>query len=301
MIIDLPKTTTAIINAELVRSRKENGVITLGRVMTLVVDTTGGDAEAAIATANEASREHPCRIIVLVPRSDNPDLDAQIRVGGDAGASEVVVLHVPHEALEHADTLVMPLLLPDAPIVAWWPSVVPLNPSATRIGAMAQRRITDTKFAADPGDVLCALSRGYRPGDTDLAWSRITRWRALLAAALDQVSTADVTKARISGDVNSPSILLFGSWLRSRLGCEFEAHYDPQATGLVSVELETTAGTIAIHRPDGLNATLIQPEQPPHVLTLPSRSLGDCLAEELRRMDDDPVYGEALEGTVKCL
>ncbi len=67
MIISLPGTTTVEINNRLVESRKEGGVITLGRVMTLVIDATGADAEDAIATANVASREHPCRIIVLSP------------------------------------------------------------------------------------------------------------------------------------------------------------------------------------------------------------------------------------------
>lgn len=300
MIINLPQTTTARINAELVRLRKEGGVVTLGRVMTLVIDATDADAEDAIRTANVASREHPCRIVVVVPRDGGTQLDAQIRVGGDAGASEVVVLTVPAEAMDHADTLVTPLLLPDAPIVAWWPAVVPLVPAATSIGAMAQRRITDTKGAGNPAAVLCALSDGYRPGDTDLAWSRVTRWRALLASALEQVDDKTVTKARIVGDVNSPSILLFGAWLRTTLGCTFEAGYDPQATGLVSVTLETSAGEIGIFRPDGFNATLAQPGQPDHVIALPSRSLGECLAEELRRMDDDPVYGEALGGVVHC-
>ncbi len=300
MILDLPGTSTVDINAELLRLRKEGGVITLGRVMTLVIDASDADAEEAISTANVASREHPCRIVVLSPQESSRVLDAQIRVGGDAGASEVVVLRPPLAAMEHADTLVTPLLLPDAPIVAWWPAIVPLAPSSTGLGAMAQRRITDTKGAGNPASVLCALSDGYRAGDTDLAWSRVTRWRALLASALEQVSDRRVTMARVHGDVNSPSILLLGAWLRRTLGCEFEATYDPEATGLVSVCLDTPAGEIGIRRPDGLNATLSQPGQPDHIITLPSRSLSECLAEELRRMDDDPVYGEALHEVVHC-
>lgn len=300
MILDLPNTTTVAINSQLLKLRKEGGVVTLGRVMTLVIDATDADADEAIRTANVASREHPCRIIVLSPHDDPDRLDGQIRVGGDAGASEVIVLHPPLSAMDHAGTLVTPLLLPDAPIVAWWPSVVPLVPSATGIGAMAQRRITDVKGASNPPALLCSLSDAYRPGDTDLAWARVTRWRALLASALEQVSDQKVTKARVHGDVNSPSILLLGAWLRGALGCEFEATYDPDATGLVSVCLDTPSGVIMVSRPDGLNATLTQPGQPPHVITLPSRSQGECLAEELRRMDSDPVYGEALRQIAHC-
>ncbi|MGO1289348.1 MAG: glucose-6-phosphate dehydrogenase assembly protein OpcA, partial [Cellulosimicrobium funkei] len=119
MIIDLPDTTTNAVNKRLVRLRDEGGAIALGRVLTLVVIARESDVETSIEAANDASREHPCRVIVVAPsgRSATPHLDAQIRVGGDAGASEVVVLRTAGPLLEHADTLVMPLLLPDAPIV----------------------------------------------------------------------------------------------------------------------------------------------------------------------------------------
>lgn len=295
MIISLPDTTTSQINGALVDSRKEGGVVTLGRVMTLVIDATGADAEDAIATANVASREHPCRIIVISPGTAEGDrLDAEIRVGGDAGASEVVVLRPSGEQIHHEDTLVTPLLLPDAPIVVWWPAGVPTDTSRTGLGQMAQRRITDTKGEAAPAETLRCLERCYRAGDTDLAWTRVTSWRALLASALDQVDDQQVTRARIHGDTNSPSILLLGAWLRDRLGCEIEATYDDRVAGLQHIVLETPSGEIGIFRPDGHNATLTQPGQPDHVMALPARSLGECLAEELRRLDDDEVYGEVL-------
>ncbi|WP_061965967.1 glucose-6-phosphate dehydrogenase assembly protein OpcA [Demequina aurantiaca] len=295
MIIPLPHTTTGEINRQIIDSRKEGGAFALGRVMTLVIDATGANADYAIDTANVASREHPCRIIVMAPQDgDENRLDAEIRVGGDAGASEVIVLRPSGEQVNHADTLVTPLLLPDAPIVAWWPAGVPANASETGIGKMAQRRITDTKGEDNPGDTLCTLSANYRHGDTDLAWTRVTRWRALLAAALEQVADRAVSKARIHGDTNSASILLLGAWLQRNLDCEIELTYDDKVAGIQHIVLETPSGEIGIFRPDGHNATLTQPGQPEHVIALPARNLGDCLAEELRRLDADLVYGEVL-------
>lgn len=296
MIISMPSTTTGEINRKILDARKEGGVITLGRVMTLVIDATGADADYAIDTANVASREHPCRIIVIAPQDGDEDrLDAEIRVGGDAGASEVIVLRPSGEQVNHADTLITPLLLPDAPIVAWWPASVPPHASQTGLGKMAQRRITDTKGEDSPGDTLCQLAANYRSGDTDMAWTRVTRWRALLAAALEQVPDRNVTKARIHGDTNSASILLLGAWLQLNLGCEIELSYDDKVAGIQHIVLETAAGEISISRPDGHNATLQQPGQPEHVIALPARTLGDCLAEELRRLDADPVYGDVLK------
>ncbi|WP_084103882.1 glucose-6-phosphate dehydrogenase assembly protein OpcA [Demequina sp. NBRC 110056] len=296
MIITLPKTTVSEINKALVNARKEGGVVSLSRVMTLVIDATDADPEDAIETANVASREHPCRIIVVAPAEQGDDcLDAELRVGGDAGASEVVVLRPSGEQTAHSDTLVTPLLLPDAPIVAWWPAGVPVNAAGTGIGTMAVRRIVDSKGDPEPGAVLARMAADYAPGDTDLAWTRVTRWRALLAAALEQVEDRRVTRARLHGDTGSPSILLLGAWLQNTLGCEIEDSYDDSVRGLQSITLETPSGEIGIFRPDGHNATLTQPGQPDHTIALPARSLGDCLAEELRRLDDDPVYGEALE------
>ena len=87
--------------------------------------------EEVIEAANDASREHPMRVIVLmIGNGDEPDsrLDAQIRVGGDAGASEVITLHAHGEAGgSNLESLVTGLLLPDAPVVVWWPNKTPEN------------------------------------------------------------------------------------------------------------------------------------------------------------------------------
>ncbi|MFZ2512281.1 MAG: glucose-6-phosphate dehydrogenase assembly protein OpcA, partial [Gordonia sp. (in: high G+C Gram-positive bacteria)] len=109
MIIDLPDTTTRDISKKLVSMRKSGGEVTVGRVLTLIIDTDPGEAaEEAMRASNEASREHPCRIVVVI-RADPSGptrLDAQIRVGGDAGASEVVVLTLVGELTEHAHAVV---------------------------------------------------------------------------------------------------------------------------------------------------------------------------------------------------
>ncbi|MBN9374176.1 MAG: glucose-6-phosphate dehydrogenase assembly protein OpcA, partial [Cellulomonas sp.] len=156
MIIDLPDTTTRDLNKRLVEERDEGGVVALGRVLTLVIDVGQHDPEEAIDAANAASREHPCRIIVLSTIDERSDshLAAQIRLGGDAGASEVVVLYPAGELQQHLDTLVTPLLLPDAPIVVWWPFEVPDDPAEHPIGRMGVRRITDTTQCSSPTSAL---------------------------------------------------------------------------------------------------------------------------------------------------
>ena len=68
MIVDLPDTTTNDLNKKITSLREEGGAITLGRVLTLVIAPDCEDlVEFSIDAAVSASREHPCRIIVVVP------------------------------------------------------------------------------------------------------------------------------------------------------------------------------------------------------------------------------------------
>jgi glucose-6-phosphate dehydrogenase assembly protein OpcA len=297
VIIDLPSTTTNEVNKRLVKLRDEGGAVALGRVLTLVVDVGTEDVEEAIEAANDASREHPCRVIVIAQSpggGTEGQLHAQIRLGGDAGASEVIVLRPSAQLIPYADTLVMPLLLPDAPIVTWWPYEPPADPAHHPLGRMAQRRITDSTTCASPQSVLRRLSGVHRPGDTDLAWTRITLWRGLLAAALDQPPYEAVTKVIVSGETTHPSVDLLAAWLAKDLECDVEVERLDDAKAITCVRLQRRSGDIVLDRPDGKTAALRQPEQPEHRIALPIRQLRECLAEELRRLDPDEVYAETL-------
>ncbi|GAB3285896.1 glucose-6-phosphate dehydrogenase assembly protein OpcA [Sinomonas notoginsengisoli] len=296
MIIDLPNTTTSKISKEITNLRHRGGVVALGRVLTLVVITRHGFEEEAIEAANEASREHPCRIIVLVDSGrDSADrIDGQIRVGGDAGASEVIVLRGYGRLAEESESLVAALLLPDAPIVAWWPHGAPDNASATSVGCIAHRRITDSGNEPDPVAALFHLRETYRPGDTDLAWTRLTNWRIQLASALDQVAWSPITAITVEGASDSPSTVLLAAWLGLDLDAPVTIVADPVGTGIRRVRLQRAAGDVQLYRPGLTVAELTQPNQPAQRIALPRRSLQDCLAEELRRLDPDEVFGEVL-------
>ncbi|MEO6531914.1 MAG: glucose-6-phosphate dehydrogenase assembly protein OpcA [Specibacter sp.] len=296
MIDDLPDTTTSKITKRIVKLREQGGVTALGRVLTLVVATTAGLEEEAIEAANDASREHPCRIIVLVDAGAGAPtrLDAQIRVGGDAGASEVIVLYGYGELAGESESLIAALLLPDAPIVAWWPHGAPKNASETSIGRIAHRRITDSANETDPQAALKNICRTYTSGDTDLAWTRLTNWRIQLAAVLDQAGSNPVTAVTVEGASDSPSTILLAAWLHRALGTAVTIVSNPAGTGVRGVQLSRRSGDIRLFRPGRTVAELTQPGQPAQRISLPRRTLADCLAEELRRLDPDEVFGETV-------
>jgi glucose-6-phosphate dehydrogenase assembly protein OpcA len=309
VIVDLPDTTTSKVSKSLVKIREENGVVALGRVLTLVIATTPGIEEEAIEAANDASREHPMRVIVVATDPDEgadtaPRLDAEIRVGGDAGASEVIVLRAQGAVARDEESLVMALLLPDAPVVTWWPGSAPAVPGTSPLGRIAQRRITDASAQPDPQEALQALAASYTPGDADFAWTRLTLWRAQLAAVLDQPPYEPITSVSVTGAVDSPSTTLLAAWLRLQLdtATEYELTGVEQGShGIHGVRLERPSGVVELIRDVPGVATLRQPGQPLHDVALPRRNLRDCLADELRRLDPDELYGEVIRSGLALL
>lgn len=299
MILDLPDTNTGAINKKIVALREEGGAITLGRVLTLIV---APDSEAmleeSIEAANVASREHPCRVIVVCPGdrlATESRLDAQLRVGRDAGANEVVVLRLSGPLAGHASSVVTPFLLPDTPVVTWWPDVAPAVPAKDPLGKLAVRRITDATSVEDPLATIKARLEGYTPGDTDLAWSRVTYWRALLAAAVDQSPYEPITSAVVSGLKDEPALDILAGWLASCVDGPVT-----REVGELKVELRRVSETIALSRPQTeVTAKLTRTGHPDVSVPLARREARDCLAEEMRRPDADEIYLAALQGIDK--
>ncbi|MFC0848984.1 glucose-6-phosphate dehydrogenase assembly protein OpcA [Streptomyces noboritoensis] len=299
MKIDLTDTTASKINKALVQGRRAIGTPAVGMVLTLVIVTDEENAYDALRAASEASREHPSRTLVVIKRvSRSPRdrtqsrLDAEVRVGADAGTGETVVLRLYGEVVNHAQSVVLPLLLPDAPVVVWWPVNSPIDPANDPLGALAQRRVTDTYAAEQPIEELTGRAETYTPGDTDLSWTRITPWRSMLAAALDQVS-CKVTSVEVEGEEFNPSCELLAMWLADRLDVPVKRSQS-SGPGLTAVRMETDCGPIVLDRADGSLATLSIQGQPDRAVALKRRETAELIAEELRRLDPDDTYASAL-------
>ncbi|MEU7897911.1 glucose-6-phosphate dehydrogenase assembly protein OpcA [Nonomuraea sp. NPDC049152] len=290
----LTDTTAGKISNQLTRLRHQMGAPAVGMVLTLVVVCDERDQYDSVRAATEAAREHPSRILVVINReSDEANrLDAELRVG-EAAPGEVVVLRLYGELTHHADSVVSPLLLPDTPVVAWWPGDAPAVPAQDAVGMLAQRRITDAKSAHESIKALAGRAKGYAPGDTDLAWARLTPWRSLLAAAFDQ-PVGKVKKGFVDAATGNASAPLLAAWLSERLGAPVKVA-DSAGPGLTSVRLSLDGGEVAVTRSDARLATLSRPGQPDRHVALARRSTSELLAEELRRLDSDEIYEAALK------
>ncbi len=286
-------TGTAVVKA-LGAERRKAGSVSSGLALTLVVVVEEGRVEEAEQAATRAAAEHPCRLIIVVRR--RPDaaearLDAEVLIGGRLGPGEAAVLRMYGRLALHAESVVLPLLAPDAPVVTWWFGEPPRLIAHDPLGVFADRRVTDCALADDPLGALAQRAEDFAPGDTDLAWSRATSWRALCAAAFDAVDSA-ATSAVVTGRAGSPVPQLIAGWLRSSLGVPVEvADAEPHA---YSVRIALEDGEVVIAQDTATTALLSRTGQPDRRMPLEPRELGDLLAEELRRLDADETYAAAL-------
>jgi hypothetical protein len=92
---------------------------------------------------------------------------------------------------------------------------------------------------------------------------------------------------------------LVAGWLTARLGVRSMV-VESKGPGITSVVVRfVDKGHVRIDRPDGHTATLSRTSRPDRPLPLKRRDLGDLIAEELRRLDADQPYAEALQAATK--
>lgn len=287
-------TGTAVVKA-LAAERRTGGAVTSGIALTLVVVVDEKDVAEAEDAATIAASKHPMRLLMVIRRQIDaplPRLDAEVLLGGRLGPGEAVVLRMYGRLALHAESVTLPLLAPDAPVVTWWHGPPPDRISYDPLGVFADRRITDVQRADDRVAALRQRAVDFAPGDTDLSWTRITGWRAALASALDGQHDTP-SSAAVFGDDSDPSALLLAGWLSARL-----AFYVP-VINAGSREIDKVTIGFADGAAIGADAQsgkliLQRSGQPDSIAPFPERSLGELLAEELRRLDDDAIYAQAL-------
>jgi len=292
-MIRLENTDARQINETLFRLRKE-GQATSGQVLTLVVDTLADEYEDAMREAQEAGRLHPSRILLAIRGMPGGDvLNAVVHQA--TTSTEVVAIEMGGEIDKHAESVLLPLLLPELPVVIWWPNRCPDQPTTCDFGRLSSRLILDSMALPQSLDRVHKLAAQHRPGTTDLSWTRLTKWRALLLASLDQVQSP-VTSAAVAGPATA-SRELIGAWLETQLEVpvSYAFAHDEANPGLHSVQLFTEAGEIRLERVSPIDAVLALPDQPVRPVALARRTIQDMLTEELLRLTGDEALDDLMD------
>ncbi len=292
MIINVPDTNATGIHMALVKARHNIGVAS-SMVFTLIVIAEGNHYERALEACENAGREHPSRIILVTDGdADGDHVDAEIRLGEEV-PGEIISLRFHGQLTEHRASVVLALLLPDSPVVAWWPGSAPAKPGEDPLGKLASRRITDAMGSSRPLVAIERRARNYSPGDTDLTWTRLTPWRALLASALDSYP-AKITAVSVDAGPNNAASMLLSAWLEDRLQVRVDRREGGKGVGITNVTMRTTKGDIAIAREDGRMATFSAPGLPRRQVALRRRDIDALITEELRRLDVDDIFASAM-------
>lgn len=291
MITTLKGTTAQAINNAIVQARRFVGMG--GLVFTMIVVADRADYDRAMAACIDAGREHPSRILLVTDgTSKTTRLDAEIRVG-EGVPGEIVSLRFQGELRQHRDSVLLPLLLPDSPVIVWWPGSSPADPGQDPIGKLGSRRITDAMGAADPIHALEIRAEHHSRGDTDLTWTRLTPWRALLAAAIDQYPSP-IQSVHVAASPDNAAATLLAAWLEARLNVPVERS-DSAGPGITGVVMKTEKGDISIVREDGMMAQFSAPGIPKRGVALRRRDINALITEELRRMDADDIFEQATQ------
>jgi glucose-6-phosphate dehydrogenase assembly protein OpcA len=171
---------------ELSAQRRTGGAVLSGVALTLVVVADESRVAEAEEAATHAAEMHPCRLLVVVRRqieAPTPRLDAEVLIGGRLGPGESVVMRMYGRLGLHAESVVLPLLAADAPVVAWWHAAPPDKLATDALAVFADRRITDSSIAEDP----LATSPGPAPPPGARSSPRV--WTPCAAAAASPLSS----------------------------------------------------------------------------------------------------------------
>ena len=280
--------------------RRAAGSVSTGLALTLVVVAEEGKVGEAEEAAKIAAAAHPCRLVIVVRRSYEAEdrLDAEVSVGGRLGPGEAVVMRMYGRLSLHAESLVLPLLAPDAPVVTWFHTTPPDVIAHDPLGVLAERRVTDVGRCDDAVARLRRRAEDYAPGDTDLAWARATSWRGLVASGFDALE-ARPRSAVVTAVEGDAAAELVAGWIAARLSIPVEVAVGG-SKGISAITVEVTGpdgseGRVEARRRDSRTASLSRPGEEERTLPLARRELGELLAEELKRLDPDEPYADALE------
>ena len=214
-MIRLDDTSGGAVAAAIAAERHRMGSAATGMVLSLLILTDEEYQADATAAAVAAARQHPMRIVTLIPRP-GPARAAprrrhrgrrRRRTGRGGGAAAAGPARRPcelggHPAAAHGHA--------GRGLLA---RRGPRGPAEDPIGRHAQRRITDCLDAEDVERELLMRKAGYRPGDTDLAWTRLTPWRSVLASAA-RPADGPVIRGLVSAEDDNPSAILLATWLK---------------------------------------------------------------------------------------
>jgi glucose-6-phosphate dehydrogenase assembly protein OpcA len=299
-------------------AKGSTGVLRAVTLTLIVLAEESDDAVAIGETLATLMPEHPARAIVVRVRPGG-ERSLQSRVFAQCWTPfgqrrhiccEQVGIETSEASLAEVPSVILPLAVPDLPVVLWCRSAgLAAHPAFGEMAALAGKIILDGALFPDAAAALRHMQKTVDAGRAlgDLSWTRMTPWRELIArvfdnrdclANLSQVSRVQVKYPSTQG---GPSVaaLYLAAWLRAGIeaaGSRPDLRLEPGsemrveiAAGGLSFSLSQSEGQCAeVRINDIVSRTRL-------------RTASECelLREELSIPGRDPVFEKTLADAVR--
>jgi glucose-6-phosphate dehydrogenase assembly protein OpcA len=288
--------------------------------MTLVVLAEEGEDVMALGeTIAALMPEHPARAIVVRLRGAGERALTE-RVYSQCWmpfgqrrqiCCEQIELTASDASLEDLPSVVLPLAVPDLPLILWCRAPRLLGmPEFHEIAAMAGKLVVDSAKATDKRMVLGRMAEMSQTGLLlgDLSWSRLTRWREMLSQVFENQEylgkLAKISSIRVSfGEGYDVAARFMGVWIANALadvGVRAEPKVTPEGAAGGSADRGPTLRVVLAG--DGLGMELVREDDRlvltvngfSHCTNLPRPSDYLLMREELGIVRRDAVFERSL-------
>src|SRR5471030_1059236 len=280
--------------------------------MTLVVLAETGDDLAALGeTIAALMPEHPARALMIYlsgagPRSLAERVTQQCWKPFGKGPQiccEQVEITASDAALADLPLVLLPLVVPDLPVIVWCRSARLLRmPEFRQISTMATKVVMDSAGLAGLAAVMGWMADATREGlmIADLSWTRLTRWREMLSHVFEnrdylaKLSGISEVRVELAGELGVAAWLM-GAWVANALadaGVEAALRVEKQDGVALRMELSGPEVRVAMERQG--DRLVIEVNRLSNCTNLPQPSDYLLMREELGIVRRDAVFEKSL-------
>jgi glucose-6-phosphate dehydrogenase assembly protein OpcA len=289
--------------------------------MTLVVVAEAQEDTAEVGeTLALLMREHPSRAVVVRVRDDEaPELESRVFAQcwmpfGQRRqiCCEQIEISTSNSSLVDVPAVVLPLVVADLPVVLWFRPLRLLgSPALKGLEQIATKTVIDSAAFPDPKAALQRLAHASTSGTRlgDLAWTRLTRWRELIAQIFENPAyfshLPSFTQVTISHPPGTPPVgaRYMAAWLRlclelagSKAGVRWAPADEAGDGGLSGVEFSSSDPSVlnaSVRKVEG-SAAEVRVNSLVNRTVFPEASDYVLLREELSISGADPVFEKTL-------
>jgi glucose-6-phosphate dehydrogenase assembly protein OpcA len=271
---------------------------------------------AGITVARSLASTATGTVVAVGPRSRLVDAAAALQALAQAGGIRGILIasgnrstpdvsvtasEIALEGLcpEFVDNAVAALRLPSLPSIVWWRGGEPAQ--AEEVARLADRLVLDVE---DPAPLWARIDILARKGPiSDLRWTALTRWRALMAHFFDLPGVAEAaagfTSLRVAGS-DKPSARLLAGWVVASLRLK-QARIDVEHRGDAAIE-EVRFGSdreeLWLRRLPGSGCVeghaRLDARKASRIVSMADQSLTALMAQEVRVRSRDVAFEAAV-------